>query len=340
MAPHRLRSLLFLAVPLSLHAATYTNPVLGGDHPDPGVLYDPTSRLYYLTHTSGDAGTHYPIFSSPDLVTWTPEGAVFPPGAAGAPTWAASDYWAPEIHAFQGSYRAVFTARNKGGVLSVGIATAPTPTGPWTDGGVPVVTSANFSMGYIDATLWLEDPAAPWLVWKRDANDPAHCSGACPTYIYAAPLNADATALLPGSSWTVLLQQDAAWEGNLVEAPWLYRHNSTLYLFFSGSSYNNANYAVGVARSTSGTILGPWLKNPLNPVLHTASIPAGTPPYGPGHCSVVTDGSGGAWFVYHAWEGKNGAEGRSVLVDPVVWGADGWPVPAVPRTGGAAPAPP
>ncbi len=33
--------------------ATYTNPVVDGDFPDPGVLYDPKTGLYWVRTTEG-----------------------------------------------------------------------------------------------------------------------------------------------------------------------------------------------------------------------------------------------------------------------------------------------
>lgn len=49
-------------------AATYTNPVLSGDHPDPGVLWHDGS--YYMATTSGWDASAFPIHKSNDLVSW------------------------------------------------------------------------------------------------------------------------------------------------------------------------------------------------------------------------------------------------------------------------------
>ena len=39
--------------------ASYTNPVLDGDHPDPGVLFDPATKLYWAATTGANADGRY-----------------------------------------------------------------------------------------------------------------------------------------------------------------------------------------------------------------------------------------------------------------------------------------
>ena len=68
-------------------------------------------------------------------------------------------------------------------------------------------------------------------------------------------------------------------------------------------------------------MLGPWEKSPANPIL------AGNDAWRcPGHGSIVSDADGRYWLLYHAYA-QNGfvATGREMLLDEVVFGADGWP---------------
>jgi beta-xylosidase len=117
-----------------------------------------------------------------------------------------------------------------------------------------------------------------------------------------------------------------------VQAPWILRNASTgaLYLFYSGSAYNQPTYALGVARSASGGIAGPWVKYAGNPVLHSApgaGQKGSNLHYGPGHCSVVPAGASGNWAFVYAAEQPGGAA-RNLMLDAVLWTADGWPVGA------------
>ena len=61
------------------------------------------------------------------------------------------------------------------------------------------------------------------------------------------------------------------------------------------------------------------------PILRQDSSGAGAPPFeSPGHCSVVQVADGKWAMVYHAWVGNN-RSARHMMLDEVVWGADGWP---------------
>ena len=55
-----------------------------------------------------------------------------------------------------------------------------------------------------------------------------------------------------------LIKEDQPWEGNLIEAPTLFRHGSRYYLFYSANAYNTCDYAVGYAVADSVT--GPYTK--------------------------------------------------------------------------------
>ena len=124
----------------------YTNPVIAGDCPDPGVLRD--GSTYFLTCTSGNAADAFPIYSSTDLAHWSLASHVFPSGTK--PSWAVSDFWAPEIHKVGTHYVAYFSARGADGKLAIGAASATSATGPFTDIGAPLIHDAN--MGLIDAS--------------------------------------------------------------------------------------------------------------------------------------------------------------------------------------------
>ena len=132
---------------------------------DPAVLK--TDEGYVLVVTSNDAPDAFPILTSTDLVHWHPAGFVFPEGQA--PGWTSAgikvgDFWAPEMARVGEEYWLVYTARDQDRVLSIGLAKAPSPTGPWTDIGAPLLTGAM-----IDPHLFVDD-TGPVLFWKKDSN--------------------------------------------------------------------------------------------------------------------------------------------------------------------------
>ena len=71
----RLIKLLFLSLLLIVPSAmsaqrTYTNPILGGDFPDPTILRD--GKDYYLTNSAFDYVPGLVVYHSRDLVSWEP----------------------------------------------------------------------------------------------------------------------------------------------------------------------------------------------------------------------------------------------------------------------------
>ena len=293
----------------------YQNAVIPEGCADPGVLRD--GSTYLVACTSGDDADAFPLRTSPDLVHWTAAGYIFP--SARKPSWAMSDFWAPEIHAVGAGYVAYFTARHQDGILSIGAATATSSLGPFTDVGQPLVHDAV--MGMIDPTEIEDGSGNRYLVWKEDGNAVGK-----PTPIYGQALSPDGTALV--GARTTLITNDLPWEGAVVEGPWIVAHGGSYYLFYSGNSYANSSYAVGVARSAA--VLGPYQKAAA-PILATD---AGW--VGPGHCSVVDTPAGDTAIFYHAWEpGHVNGPGdvRVGMLDTVVW-SGGWPaVPEAPSVG-------
>ncbi len=290
----------------------YANPVIPVDCPDPGVLAD--QGTYYLSCTSGDDPDAFPIYASSDLVHWTAVGHIFPSGYW--PSWAAQDFWAPEIHLIGGKYVAYFAARDTDGMLSVGAATSTSPTGPFTDIGQPLVHDP--SMGEIDPTE-ITVGGTPYVLWKDDGNAIGK-----PTPIHAQAAASDGLSLT-GSPVT-LITNDQAWEGAVTEGPWMVEHGGTYFLFYSGNSYDTASYAVGVASAPSP--LGPFTKA-SGPILASNGAWAG-----PGHCSVIDTLEGDPYMVYHSWQASSvgGGPGRVVLTDALSWSGSFPSVPLAPSS--------
>src|SRR5881409_1569038 len=132
--------LIALLLPAPIFAAdklTYSNPVLPGDHPDPSVIR--VGDEYWATATTSEWAPLFPILKSRDLVKWEHVGNVF----ENRPDWSVGNYWAPEISEHSGTYFIYYVGRKRGGPLSVAVATAPHPSGPWTDHGPMVGQEAG-----------------------------------------------------------------------------------------------------------------------------------------------------------------------------------------------------
>ena len=152
---------------------------------DPAVFKDGSN--YWLVATSNDAPDAFPLLHSTDLEHWEPRGFIFPSGRE--PAWAASgrnmaDFWAPEMARVGDEYWTAFTARQASNALAIGLARAPSPIGPWTDNGAPLVTGKpvdttglgydasqpRLSGGVIDSHLFIDADGERYLFWKDDTN--------------------------------------------------------------------------------------------------------------------------------------------------------------------------
>ena len=295
----------FLAA-CSLFASSPRNPVLPGDHPDPSIIR--LGKSYWTVNTSGNATPVFPIHSSTDLQHWKSEGAVF----QDRPEWAVSDFWAPELTLDRGHIRVYYAARNRKGRLCVGVAGAGRPQGPYVDSG-PLVCQDD---GSIDPFFARDTDGKPYLIWKEDGN-----SQKKPTKILAQQTSEDGLRLLQADQPHELIVNDVLWEGNVVEGPDIFRRGAWFYMFYAGGACCGAdcNYAVGVARSKN--LLGPWQKDPANPI-----VAENQQWKCPGHGTVVQEKKGRYDFLYHAYARKTFLDtGREAVLDRVQWTHDGWP---------------
>lgn len=289
----------------------FVNPVLRNDFPDPGVLHVNGTFYAYATNANG---RNVPMAKSTDLVNWELEGDAMP----ALPTWAqlgGSFVWAPEVIQIGQHYVLYYVARDKQfDKQCIGVAIADSPEGKFKDNNDhPLVCPADEG-GAIDPSP-LRDGDKLYLYWKNDGN----CCG-IPTNIYVQELSADGQKLT--SPPVRLIGNDQAWEGRVVEAPSMFKHGSTYYLFFSANDYASLNYAVGYATCTSAT--GPCEQAKDNPILE--SVLKNPPVIGPGGQTIVQV-CDQTWMVYHAWEVSSTGlktDRRFMWIDPLLW-KDGKP---------------
>jgi arabinan endo-1,5-alpha-L-arabinosidase len=287
----RLAALLLLLTGFAMaqEKEMYTNPVFERDFPDPDVLLFDGVYYAYATNTPG---FNIQVARSSDLVTWELLSDAMPK----LPNWALQRFgyaWAPEVTTLDGETLLMyFTARyatGHDGLQCIGLATSSVPEGPFAHvGDDPFVCQAELG-GSIDASLFVDDDGTPYLLWKNDGNAVGR-----QVWLWISELSADGREQL--GTPTQLITPDQVWEGILVEAPTLWKHEGRYYLFYSANAYDSANYAIGYA--VADDILGPYEKPTAGPLLAT-SIRDGV--VGPGGQDIVTGPDGNTWLLYHAW---------------------------------------
>ncbi len=286
--------------------------VYAENFPDPHAIVD--GETFYAYATNGDAG-NMPVIRSTDLRAWEAAGDAMPELA---PWVFAGRTWAPGVIAVDDSFIAYYTAAQLGtGLQCIGRATADGPEGPFIDDTDTPLVCQEDEGGSIDASPYRAADGSLYLYWKNDGN----CCG-LDTWIYGQRLADDGLSLI--GEPVRLLVQDAEWEGNVIEAPFMWDHDDQLFLSYSGNAFDSADYAVGYA--TCESPLGPCEKAAENPILVTSGVAEG-----PGHNSVV-EFDGRTWFVYHAWPPDFFASSdlRTMWVSELMW-RDGRPVVDGPR---------
>ncbi len=233
---------------------------------DPFIVTDGAAGRYLLFGTGGfgeAAHGGFVVRSSSDLKTWSePRPALTAAGPDGV-----TYFWAPEVHAYRGRWY-LFGSFMHGTDLArperryTRIYVADAPDGPFRPAGEGPVTPAGWPC--IDGTLHVEADGTPWLVFVREWVQVPDGE------MHALPLTADLSAVA-GEPRRLFCASEAAWSRpqtwgefsgyRVTDGPWLHRTASGELLML-WSSFGAGGYLTGVARSTSGTLTGPWVQSP------------------------------------------------------------------------------
>lgn len=315
---------------------TLTNPVtreIADTWADPAVIRGKDGWWYaYATSDplrEGDTEIEpMHVARSQDLLDWEYVGNVF--DGTNEPDWADDDsfFWAPDVRYVDGRYVLYYTATNtlvsdQDFDVATGVATAPTPAGPWTDSGAPViepVPSGNGDyVGTIDPTGFTGRDGTRYLYYG------GYYGG-----IFVTELSDDGLRRV-GEPTRVTID-------NRYEGSYVVERDGWYYLMASSANCcagPATGYSVFAGRSQSPR--GPFVDRDGISLLDsrvggtTVLSPNGNTWIGTGHHSVLTDASGQTWMAYHALDRRdpylNGTDGineRPMLLDRLDW-VDGWP---------------
>ncbi|MGH9046777.1 MAG: glycoside hydrolase family 43 protein, partial [Acidimicrobiales bacterium] len=262
-------------------SATAGGPVYPYDFPDPDII--DVAGTYYAYGTNSASG-NIQILGSSNLTSWTLLGDALPRLAA----WARSgDTWAPGVIRIGGTFL-LYYAVSANGTECISVATSASPQGPFADDSSGPLTCQPTLGGSIDPSPYVSGDTI-FLTWKTNG------AGRQPATIWAQPLATGGTAMASGSSPVALLKPTQAWEGSVVEGPFMWDDAGTYYLFYSGNNWETASYAEGVA-VCSGP-LGPCSKPFPGPILGSDSQFSG-----PGGATIVTTVSGQPFIAFHGWQ--------------------------------------
>jgi hypothetical protein len=252
---------------------------------DPFVLPVAAEQAYYVygTTTAGifDGGIERKAvmaFRTEDLDHWEAPVAVW---EVPEDHWGRETVWAPEVHPYRGRYYLFVTltstetlptpeGRPQNLRRGTEILVADSPLGPFQPLGRGPQTPPDWMA--LDGSLWLED-GVPYMVfcheWAQITDgsfDVVRLSEDLKTAVGPPQLLFHASA----APWVRCrgdigeLYQGRRHHAYVSDGNWLHRTRSgTLLMLWS--SYGPRRYAVGIARSESGSVFGPWeqLADPL-----------------------------------------------------------------------------
>jgi beta-xylosidase len=283
----------------------YTNPVIDWDTPDPTVIK--VDNTFYLLATERNHET--PVWTSQDLVNWTLQ----PKGAFQTRPSFVQDggVWAPDVNKIGDKYVLYYAMSVWGGewTCGIGVAVADRPEGPYVDQGGLFVSNEIGVQNCIDP-FFIRDNGKNYLFWGSFHG------------IYGTELTDDGLQLKDKKNLIQIAD-------NAIEGTYIHYRDGYYYLFGSKGTCcegDNSTYHVAVGRSQS--LFGPYVDKQGRSVLDGfyEDILVGNDRFvGPGHnAEIVTDNAGQDWMLYHSYQRGRSAEGRKVMLDPVVW-TDGWP---------------
>lgn len=227
---------------------------------DPFVVPQASERKYYLFGTTGATtwsgpGEGFDYYVSPDLDEWLgPYPAFRPPTGF----WGTKNFWAPEAHFFNGNWYLFASFKSDDHSRGTQVLVADHVTGPYLPISERPQTPADWEC--LDGTLFVDQDGSPWMVFCHEwvqVNDGEIC---------AMPLSMDLSRA-SGDPTRLFRASEAPWvtphtPGNYVtDGPFLFRSEmGELQMIWS--SFRDGSYALGIARSMSGTITGPWIQDP------------------------------------------------------------------------------
>lgn len=234
---------------------------------DPFILPVAEEGVYYMFGTTdkncwGGPGEGFDCYRSKDLSQWEgPIPAFRPPSAF----WSTANFWAPEVHQYNGryymfaSFKAVHHYRGTQILVSDRVAG---PYLPLTDG---PITPPDWEC--LDGTLHVDAEGAPWIVfcheWVQVRNGAMYAMRLTPDLKKPAGrpvflFNASEAAWVNRPDWP---EGWGTFPTYVTDGPFFYRNRKGVLLML-WSSGGKKGYAMGIARSESGTVTGPWRQEP------------------------------------------------------------------------------
>lgn len=216
---------------------------------DPFILVDKENQCYYMYGTTDledhclQARNTFTVYKSYDLESFE-DGKVVVDGTK-LGFWANRDFWAPEVHFYNGKYYLFGSCIAEGKCRCTQIFVCDTPDGEF----VPLSDKARTPENWIclDGTFYVED-GVPYMVFSREWIEVKDGQ------MWAVQLTDDLTDTVgePFKLFNASEAKDVTEYGGIsgayiTDGPFMYHENGKLRMMWS--SFNNGRYVVLIAES-------------------------------------------------------------------------------------------
>lgn len=136
---------------------------------DPFIYTDYENKCYYMYGTTDlvpdcvDARNTFSVYRSPDLESFEDPKVIFDGGKYGF--WADRDFWAPELHKYNGKYYLFGSCKAENKHRATHIFVCDTPDGEFLPLTEEPSTPSNWEC--LDGTFWIED-GKPYIVFSHE----------------------------------------------------------------------------------------------------------------------------------------------------------------------------
>lgn len=296
---------------------TYTNPILAGFYPDPGICR--AGNDYYMVNSTFAYFPGLPVFHSYNLVNWKQIGNAMnrPEQLNLKQAGVSRGLFAPSIRYHNGTYYITCTLVDNGGNF---VITAKDPKGPWSN---PVWLP---EIDGIDPSLFFDDNNKAYIIYNSVS------PGGKPLYEGHRTIRMhdfDAGNLKVTGDEKIMVNggADITKKPVWIEGPHIIKKNGYYYLICAegGTEYNHSEV---VFRSRDAD--GPYISFEKNPILTQRNLnPVRPHPITTtGHADFVETPTGKWYAVFlgcRPYEENYYNTGRETFMAPVEW-KDDWPI--------------
>ena len=222
------------------------------------------------------------------------------------PPHADADHWAPEVHRYNGQYWMFTTYHStQTGHRGCTILVSDSPEGPFEEVSDGPLTPKDWDA--IDGTFWVDEDGSPWMIFVHEWTSTDDNVGR----MAAARLSDDFTHFIT-EPVELFRADDAPWAKNgVTDGCWMYGTEDGQLLML-WSNWDSEGYCVGIARSPSGKVEGPWQQDER--LLYSKSM---TGKYDGGHGMLFIDAEGQMYLSIHSPNSPSGDRKEKPIFIPV-----------------------